>query len=223
MNPICGCILSQHALEDCTIKFESNRILLSAGYNSFQVFDAVKDADEVSRLPSKSKSKVRRHQTLPKFSEIVSPLHYCAYATGCRGNSSLLTEQALPLSEGSLSRQQVLGTSCVLALPVTTLCCCINWILQITAVLFCPTEGIGSYVSCMPHSCQVRTASAALFCLYSTVVFTDQPRALQSFSAAVSPHTERCADWLPVPVRTRALIERFAHSNVASLNTSSHA
>ena len=32
MNPICGCILSQHALEDCTIKFESNsfRILLSA-------------------------------------------------------------------------------------------------------------------------------------------------------------------------------------------------
>ena len=46
MNPICGCILSQHALEDCTIKFESNslRILLSAGYNSFQVFDAVEDA-----------------------------------------------------------------------------------------------------------------------------------------------------------------------------------
>ncbi len=44
VNPICGCILSQHALEDCTIKFESNsfRILLSAGYTSFQVFDAVK-------------------------------------------------------------------------------------------------------------------------------------------------------------------------------------
>ncbi len=84
MNPICGCILSQHALEDCTIKFESNslRILLSAGYNSFQVFDAVKDA--VSSQPSTSKSKVRRHQTLPKLSQIVSPLHYCAYATGCR-------------------------------------------------------------------------------------------------------------------------------------------
>ena len=133
VNPICGCILSQHALEDCTIKFESNsfRILVSAGYNSFQVFDA----GEVSSLPSKSK--VRRHQTLPKFSEIVSPLHYCAYATGCRENRSLLTEQALPLSEGSLSRQQVFGTSCVLALAVTTLCCCINWILQITAVLFC--------------------------------------------------------------------------------------
>ncbi len=95
VNPICGCILSQHVLENCTIKFESNsfRILLSAGYTSFQVFDAV----EVSSLPSKSKSKVRRHQTLPKFSEIVSPLHYCAYATGCTENRVLLTEQALPL------------------------------------------------------------------------------------------------------------------------------
>ena len=61
VNPICGCILSQHALEDCTIKFESNSfgILLSAGYNSFQVFDAVEEADEVSRLPLKSKAKVR--------------------------------------------------------------------------------------------------------------------------------------------------------------------
>lgn len=99
VNPICGCILSQHALEDCTIKFESNsfRILVSAGYNSFQVFDAVEDAGEVSSLPSKSKSKVRRHQTLPKISEMVSALHYCAYATGCTENRGLLTEQALPL------------------------------------------------------------------------------------------------------------------------------
>ena len=99
VNPICGCILSQHALEDCTIKFESNsfRILVSAGYNSFQVFDAVEDAGEASSLPSKSKSKVRRHQTLLKFSEIVSPLHYCAYATGCTENRSLLTEQAILL------------------------------------------------------------------------------------------------------------------------------
>ena len=97
VNPICGCILSQHTLEDCTIKFESNsfRILLSAGYNSFQVFDAVEDAGEVSSLPSKSK--VRRHQTLPKISEMVSALHYCAYATGCTENRGLLTEQALPL------------------------------------------------------------------------------------------------------------------------------
>ncbi len=38
--------LSQHALGDCTIKFESNsfRILLSAGYSSFEPFDAVEDA-----------------------------------------------------------------------------------------------------------------------------------------------------------------------------------
>ena len=75
MNPICGCMLCQHALGDCANKFESNsfRILQSAGYNNFQVFDAVEDA--VSSLPSRPKSKVRRHQTLPKISEIVSPLH----------------------------------------------------------------------------------------------------------------------------------------------------
>jgi len=62
MNPICGCMLCQHALGDCTIKFESNsfRTLLSAGYNSFQVFDAVEDAGEVSSLPSKSAVKVCR-------------------------------------------------------------------------------------------------------------------------------------------------------------------
>ncbi len=160
------------------------------------------------------------------MSEIVSPLHYCAYATGYRQNRNLLTEQALPLSEGSLSRQQVFGISCVLALADSTLCCCRNWILQITAVLFYhergPTEGTGSCVSCVPYSCQVRTASAAQVCLYSTGVFTDQPPALQLLSAAVSPHTERCAGWLATPVRTGASILRFAHSTVASLNTSRH-
>ena len=58
VNPICGCILSQHALEDCTIKFESNsfRILVSAGYNSFQVFDAVEDAGKVGRLQTGQKA-----------------------------------------------------------------------------------------------------------------------------------------------------------------------
>ena len=117
-----GIWVGSRTLEDCTTKLESNsfRILLSAGYNSFQAFDAVDDA-----------VKVNRHQTLPKFSEIVSPLHYCGYATGCREKRSLLTEQAVPLSEGSLSRQQVF----VLAPAVSTLCCCIKWILQVTAVL----------------------------------------------------------------------------------------
>ncbi len=59
MNPICGCILCQHALGDCTIKFESNsfRILLSAGYNNFQVFDTVEDA--VSSQQSAVKVKVK--------------------------------------------------------------------------------------------------------------------------------------------------------------------
>ncbi len=65
VNPICGCILSQHALEDCTIKFESNsfRILVSAGYNSFQVFDA----GEVSSLPSGQSQKSEGTKLCPKF------------------------------------------------------------------------------------------------------------------------------------------------------------
>ncbi len=53
-------------------------------------------------------------------------------------------------------------------------------------------------------------------------VFTNQPRALQIFSAAVSSHTERSAGWLAIPVRTGAPVERFAHSTVANVNTSSH-
>ena len=99
MNPICGCILCQHALGDCTIKFESNRfrILLSAGYNHLQVLDAVEDAvssqqSTVSSQQSAAQVEVRRHQTLPKFTEIVSPLHCCADSTGCMENRSLLTE-----------------------------------------------------------------------------------------------------------------------------------
>ena len=45
MNPICGCMLCQHALGDCTIKFESNsfRILLSAGLDR---------GHQTSRLPT---------------------------------------------------------------------------------------------------------------------------------------------------------------------------
>jgi len=56
ITPICGCIMCQHALGDCTIKFESNsfRILLSAGYNSFELFDAVEDAVS-SRQPAVSR------------------------------------------------------------------------------------------------------------------------------------------------------------------------
>ena len=91
----------------------------------------------VSSLPSKSKSKVRRHQTLPKLSEVVSSLHYCAYATGCTENRSLLTEQALPLSEGSLFRQQASASSCEIGLAAWLLLCSRNWILQVPAVLFC--------------------------------------------------------------------------------------
>ncbi len=105
----------------------------------------------------------------------------------------------------------------------STLCCCANWILQMTAVCFArkvtnirhpfraaqlPRQGCGS--------------SLAWFCLKVSVVFIDQSRALQSFAAAaVRPHTQKCAGWLAVPVRTGAPAYRSAHSTVATLNTSS--
>ncbi len=125
---ICSSNLSQHALGDCTIKFESNsfRILLSAGHSSFEPFDAVEDAvssqqSAVCSLPSKSK--VRRHQTPANFHELASPLHYGAYATGGTENTGLLTEQALPLSEESLFRQQAFASSCGIALAAWLLLC----------------------------------------------------------------------------------------------------
>ena len=37
------------------------------------------------------------------ISEHVSPLHCCAYATGCTENRNLLTEQALPLQRKACS------------------------------------------------------------------------------------------------------------------------
>ena len=68
----------------------------------------------------------------------------------------------------------------------------------------------------MQRSCQVRAAFSTLFCLITTVAFTDQPQALQSFPAAVSPHAERCAACLAVPVRTDETIQRSAHSTSKS-------
>ncbi len=119
-----------------------------------------------------------RGEPIPgNFFDLVSRLHSCAKTSDSTANEGLLTAQACPLSEASLSRQQIFGTPCVLALADSILCCCTNWILKMTAVLFClercPTEVNGSYVSCAPHSCQVKTVSAALFCLYSAVIFTD--------------------------------------------------
>ncbi len=172
-----------------------------------------------------SASRQREGQYLAISLGLVSRLHSCATVSDSTANEGLLSAQACTLSQASWSRQQVFGTPCVLALAGSKLCCCTNWILQMTVVLFChecrPRQGIGSYVSCVPHSCQVKAVSLALFCLYSAVNFINQSRALQWFSAAVSPHTDRCTGWLAVPVRTGATVQRSAHSTVANLNTSS--
>ena len=71
----------------------------------------------------------------------------------------------------------------------------------------------------MQHSCQVRAAFPTLFCLITTVALTGQTQALQWFLMAVSPHTERCAAWLAVIVRTNEPIPRSAHSTVRNLQT----
>ena len=49
-------------------------------------------ASKLSR--KQSKSKAGRHQTLPKFSETVRSLHYCAYATGPAAHVSALPSDA---------------------------------------------------------------------------------------------------------------------------------
>ncbi len=80
VTSICSSILSQHALGDCTIKFESTsfRILLSAGYSNREPFDAVEDVvssqqSAVSSLPSKSKSLVITvHRTISCVSYVVT-------------------------------------------------------------------------------------------------------------------------------------------------------
>ena len=63
--PNCGCMLCQHALEDCTTKFESKslRILLSG----------------TTTVKSKMHDTLRSQKSEgTKVSEIVAPLHYCA-------------------------------------------------------------------------------------------------------------------------------------------------
>ena len=82
-NPICVVILSQYALGDCTTKIASNSF-------SCQRFFKFRRS-----LPFTSKSNVRRHQNLA----LASPLHCCAYATGCTENKGVLTKQALLLSK----------------------------------------------------------------------------------------------------------------------------
>ena len=116
----------------------------------------------VSSLPSKSK--VRRHQTLPKFSEIVSPLHYCAYATGCTENRSLLTEQALPLSE------EVCSGSKLLRLPVKSVlllgCCFAAGSGYYRCQLSCFATNVDQEKPFFPMPFACRTAAKLGLCFY---------------------------------------------------------
>ena len=75
-------------------------------------------------------------QSLTISFDLVSRLPGCAYASDSTAIKALLTAQTLPLSEASMSRLQMFGTSCAKALADCILCCCLGWMPQLTAVLF---------------------------------------------------------------------------------------
>lgn len=89
-----------------------------------------------SASSSKSQQGARGGPIPSRFSYLVGRLHCCAYTSDSTANKDLLTAQGFPLSEASLSRQQVFGVPCATALAGCIPCCCRN-ILQRTAVLFC--------------------------------------------------------------------------------------
>jgi len=69
------------------------------------------------------------------------------------------------------------------------------------------------WILCLLHT--VKAVLPALFRLYAVVAFTNQPRAQQLFSAAVSPHPAECVGWLAAPVGTGISLQRSAHSTFA--------
>ena len=83
-----------------------------------------------------------------KVYEIITPLHHCAFGENTEvcwlNRLSPCQREACP---GSRFLQNQLVTSCVLDLADGTVCCCINWILQITAVLFCHEQNKPEVVS----------------------------------------------------------------------------
>ncbi len=75
--------VAEHALGVCIIKFESNsiRILLSAGYNSFELFIAVADA----KVKVKVKNQKAPNSGQSKFTALL-----CIAACCCSAGASLI-------------------------------------------------------------------------------------------------------------------------------------
>ena len=109
----------------------------------------------------------RGGQTLAKFCEQVPYSAVCPTATCCTGNEGLLTVQPLPRSQERLSRQQAFAPSCAMPAACGILLSWKNWILQLTAVLFCHTprviKQIASYLFREQHSSQLWPVLALLF------------------------------------------------------------
>ena len=147
----------------------------------------------VSSLQSKSKSKGKWQPLWQFFSSIGVRLYCGANASDSFENRGLLTEQALPLSEESLSRQQAFDPSCAMAFAACLLLHWRNWILQVNAGMFCQTPRLRSaivvYVFCVPHSGQLKALSACCIHCQGPAAFSDTSHALQALSAPPSPYT----------------------------------
>ena len=132
--------------------------------------------------------------TLAIFSSIGVRLYCGPVASDSFENKGLLTEQALPLSEESLFRQQAFDPACAMAFAACLLLHWRNWILQVNAGMFYQTPRVRSaivlYVFCVPHSGQVKALLAGCFHCQGPVAFSDTSHAPQSLSAPASPYTE---------------------------------
>ena len=120
--------------------------------------------------------------------------HRCANTSDSSAKEGLLTAQACPLSEASLSRQQVFGTFCAKALADCILCCWSLWILQLTAVLCCHVEMQTEYIEfmCFAHS----TAAKSRLCFSPVLPVHCCRRHQSAISSTVAPHSsdaERCS------------------------------
>jgi len=123
--------------------------------------------------------------------------HRCANTSDSSAKEGLLTAQACPLSEASLSRQQVFGTFCAKALADCILCCWSLWILQLTAVLCCHVEMQTEYIEfmCFAHS----TAAKSRLCFSPVLPVHCCRRHQSAISSTVAPHSsdaERCSLFL---------------------------
>lgn len=140
-------------------------------------------------------------------------MHTCANASDSKAGTILLIAQARCFSEtcpGSrVVAHLVFWQQTVLLHEMDTTD---NTCLALPRTL---SNGIGFYVSCVPS----KAVHVTLLCLHSAVVVIDQPRAVKYSSAAATPYTAMCTNWVALPVRTGASVQCSAHTLPGSHRT----